>query len=364
MILALRMKFSRGLLVFAWLILPLFSEAQGVAEFDKLVHSFGSVEEQAGRLEARFSFKNTGTDELLIAEVIAECGCTSPSWTRQRIMPHDTGSVVVAFQPFNRPGYFSKTMEVKWVGNVSPTILTIEGRVIPSVKSMEAKFPHVVGGMRFSEDHIYLRNVLTKNEAVRHSLYVMNTTSDSLRLTQYHVPPFIELSFPKVLAPFAQEVIEVSYWPEKRHTLGYVTDTFELVSNEKKQAAKLFRITATIEEYFPPLSPEEREQSPTLVLEKNLIDLGSFKKNSQPQSGLVITNTGKKPLSIRQVSANCPCIQVSVQDKEIQPGQSTTLEVVFQAQGRKGNQQKMITIFSNDPKSPTQVAVVKGNILD
>ncbi|WP_320003810.1 DUF1573 domain-containing protein [Shiella aurantiaca] len=355
--------FSCGLVLMS-LVLAGKGKAQGVPEFEQVTYDFGTVEENEGSLHARFRFKNVGNEELLIAEVQAECGCTSPSWTRQRIMPSDTGSVVVAFQPFNRPGPFNKTVEVKWVGKVNPVTLAIEGRVKPSVKSVEDKFPYVVGGMRFSEEHIYLRNVLTKEEPVLYTLHVLNTTADSLRLTKYHVPSFIDLDFPKVLPPHTQEAIEVRYWPHKRQALGYVRDTFELVSNEKKKAAKFFQITATIEEYFPPISPEERDQSPTLILEKSLLDLGSFRKNTQVQSQVMITNTGKKPLNIRQVSANCDCMKVAVQDRDIQPRQSTSVVVTFNGQGRKGNQQKMITVFSNDPKAPTQVIIVKGNILD
>ena len=50
-------------------------------------------------------------------------------------------------------------------------------------------------------------------------------------------------------------------------------------------------------------------------------------------------------------------------DKEdIQPGETVDLEVTFNSAGRRGTQQKSITIYSNDPVTPVQRLILKASV--
>ncbi len=48
-------------------------------------HDFGKFKEEAGRQTFDFIVTNTGTEPLMIQNVVASCGCTTPEWTRQPI---------------------------------------------------------------------------------------------------------------------------------------------------------------------------------------------------------------------------------------------------------------------------------------
>ncbi len=64
--------------------------------FESLVHDYGTIEKN-GNGDCIFTFKNEGTEPLLLANVSASCGCTTPSWTRDPVMPGKTGSIKVHY---------------------------------------------------------------------------------------------------------------------------------------------------------------------------------------------------------------------------------------------------------------------------
>lgn len=100
------------------------------ATFRKTVHDFGSVKED-GKITTVFEFTNMGRSPLIVNKVNASCGCTTPSFTQEPILPGKKGKIDVAYNTVGRPGTFAKTITV--YTNVPDTIyvLTIKGTVIP-----------------------------------------------------------------------------------------------------------------------------------------------------------------------------------------------------------------------------------------
>src|SRR5690606_39677980 len=50
--------------------------------FEKKLHDFGNVNEADGPVSYVFEFVNKGKQPLVIHNVVASCGCTTPEWTR------------------------------------------------------------------------------------------------------------------------------------------------------------------------------------------------------------------------------------------------------------------------------------------
>ena len=92
--------------------LALSATAQPKIVFKKMAHDYGSVDEDSGLAESIFEFTNTGNEPLILNNVSASCGCTTPEWTRTPIAPNATGSIKVSYNPKNRPGAFSKNVNV------------------------------------------------------------------------------------------------------------------------------------------------------------------------------------------------------------------------------------------------------------
>ncbi len=80
-------------------------------EFTETRHNFGTIKE--GEIAKwDFHFKNTGANPLLVYNVIAGCGCTTPSWSKEVILPGGEGNIHVEFNSHDRAGHQSKNVLV------------------------------------------------------------------------------------------------------------------------------------------------------------------------------------------------------------------------------------------------------------
>ena len=66
---------------------------QAVITFSKTEHDFGKINEADGRVTTVFEFKNEGMEPLVLSNVRASCGCTTPNWTREPVEPGQTGKI-------------------------------------------------------------------------------------------------------------------------------------------------------------------------------------------------------------------------------------------------------------------------------
>ena len=106
------------------------SNAQGAIKFKAEKHDFGKIVEGT-QASYSFEFTNIGKAPVVISNVQPSCGCTTPEWTREPIMPGKTGKVTASYNSAGRPGNFNKTITVVNNGEVSQIILTIQGSVEP-----------------------------------------------------------------------------------------------------------------------------------------------------------------------------------------------------------------------------------------
>lgn len=95
--------------------------------FESLEHDYGTIQ-QAANGDCVFTFKNTGNEPLILSDVRKSCGCTTPTWSKEPILPGQNGTINVGYNT-NNIGTFSKTITV--ISNsINPTVtLTIKGTV-------------------------------------------------------------------------------------------------------------------------------------------------------------------------------------------------------------------------------------------
>lgn len=103
---------------------------KAVITCEKTVHNFGEIKEADGKVSHTFVVKNEGTAPLVISNVTASCGCTTPEWTKEPIPSGKTGEVKVTFDPKNRPGNFMKTIRLYGNGMKNGFLLSIRGKVL------------------------------------------------------------------------------------------------------------------------------------------------------------------------------------------------------------------------------------------
>lgn len=89
-------------------------------------HNFGTIPEGPS-VSFDFEFKNTGKEPIVLSDVKASCGCTTPSWTKDPVLPGKMGKVTATYNTQGRPGNFVKTITVN--SNVGTKVLKISGMV-------------------------------------------------------------------------------------------------------------------------------------------------------------------------------------------------------------------------------------------
>lgn len=95
---------------------------------EKTTHDFGNIEEGV-QATVTFTFKNTGNSPLVLSNVAASCGCTTPKWTNEPVAPGKEGTVTAIYNSKGRPGNFTKTITVTHNGEGGTDYLTIRGNV-------------------------------------------------------------------------------------------------------------------------------------------------------------------------------------------------------------------------------------------
>ncbi len=174
-----RLLFFLSLLIFGVTANSQISETS--MQLSDTEHDFGTFKEEAGRQTYDFILKNTGSNPLVIQNVVASCGCTTPEWTRQPIPAGGSGKITAIYDPKNYPGKFNKTLSV--YANTKPpvTVLRIKGEVIPHEKTVEELFTFKVGDIRFESNHLAFTNV-KKTEKKMRVMQLINTSDAPVKV--------------------------------------------------------------------------------------------------------------------------------------------------------------------------------------
>lgn len=333
-----------------------------IIQFEKTTHDFGTVKEE-GTITHEFKFTNKGTVPLLISNVRASCGCTTPGWTKEPILPGKTGVITAQYNTVNRPGAFNKNLTVTSNTEPAMTVLYITGNVTPKVKTPEELYPKKMGKIRIFSDNVYLGRITTK-EPFTKEITIYNEGADPITLSSSNLPKHISLSFhPQTIAPQDKAIVKLVYDAKMKNDFGPVDDDIVLTTNEATENKKVIHILAEINEYYAPLSAAELANAPKISLGKVIHDFGTIKVNETYPAEIEITNNGKQDLVIKKVRSGPAYITVKVDKTTIKPGNTVKLKINYKADGKLGMDNQFIYIHSNDPAMPTQNFTVKANVI-
>ena len=96
--------------------------------FEEMEHQYGTIQ-KGGNGDCEFVFWNDGDEPLILQNVKASCGCTTPKYTQKPVMPGQKGTIGVHYNT-NNVGGFSKTVTVTSNAvNNQRVVLRIKGTV-------------------------------------------------------------------------------------------------------------------------------------------------------------------------------------------------------------------------------------------
>ena len=350
-------------------ILILFSLYQTITaqpfadiQFEKMDYNFGKIKEEGGLANYNFKFINTGKIPLVIQDVQASCGCTTPEWSQEPILPGKTGFIKVSYNPEQRPGVFTKSITINANVPKNARVLTISGEVIPRVLSNEDIFPIDFGAIRLMYNEVPFMKI-NENEIKTDTLNFYNPGNSPVSVNFKIIPPHVTIrTFPAIIQPKSKGYFLITFDATKNPVYGYVNNRIYLSFNGEEKYNNAFKVSATIEEDFSKLSATDLANSPQIEYNSRSFNFGEIPEGEKVEYTFKITNKGKKVLIIRNVTSSCDCTAGQPASNTIQPGGGTTMKITFDSHGKVGMQNKIITVISNDPGHATTILRVTGTV--
>jgi len=96
------------------------------------LYDFGDIKEGAVMVHD-FVFTNAGKMPLIIDSAMASCGCTTPVWPKEPILPGKTGKITITYYSAGHAGAFIKNIFIS-SNAITPGesyVLHIKGNVLP-----------------------------------------------------------------------------------------------------------------------------------------------------------------------------------------------------------------------------------------
>jgi len=91
---------------------------------------------------------------------------------------------------------------------------------------------------------------------------------------------------------------------------------------------------------------------PLLRISERKIDFGTVEQFQQIHHSLILSNEGDAPLRILKIDTSCGCTAGVPADSIVPPGKEVKIDVSFSTRDYEGEQEKTLTLHTNDPGEP------------
>ena len=345
---------------------------QPVITFTKTEHDFGKINEADGRVSTVFEFKNEGMEPLVLSNVRASCGCTTPTWTKTPIEPGQTGNITVTYNPNGRPGRFQKTITITSNATEPTKKVFIKGEVIPKQAKPVNKYPVKMGELSLATQNINFGNVLHGKQATLTVEYANLTDNDvTVDVVRNEDDPLLIRVSLQTLKKGETGQIEVYLSTDGAKQYGPAQYKAYVIVNGKRQLTDEFKlnISANVDEDFSSLTAEQRQSAPILEVEKS-IDLGTIVPGKKTKHNITFSNAGVSPLLVRAIVNNAKdFFSVTPNKQSLKSGKKGALviEIDGKINGvplKAGNYHRNITLVTNDPNEPKKTIQVNWNVAE
>lgn len=325
--------------------------AQPVIQFSRTTHDFGTIQEADGKATTIYEFTNTGNAPLVITQVSASCGCTSPEWTKTPIEPGQKGAITATYNPAGRPGKFRKTITVSSNASVPTTRLVIAGEVI--AKPAQLSYPIQMGHLSLSSKTAQFGNMFKGEEKVV-TIECANNTGKPITVAILPNDSFIETTvMPSTIEAGKTAQIHILFNTKVCKQWGAVATSVLVSVNGSKINSDNYKINvrATVAEDFSKLTTSERQKAPIVELSTQTVALGTIKSNTQISQKVEVTNSGQNPLEIRRIVNNSTEVKAVATKSTISGNKKGEIKIDIDTKDLPiGNYRRSLSIITNDPE--------------
>lgn len=349
-----------------------FFKENDVIRFDHKVHDFGDVLISEGPVSCIFTFTNTGSQPLVVHNVISSCGCTTPEWTREPVRPGATGTIQATFSNDQGPFPFEKTLTVYvGVGASSldrPVVLRLRGVSHEHKKDIEELFPVRIGslGLRKAQTSIgYIDQGVLKSDQIQ----VANFSKTDLSVETFSVTPGLSVTVtPNPIPPRGMARLTYTVNPAAMGRTAWGRQRFEASFRLNGKAAEGgLSVTGVIKDNFDGLSKADIEQAGVPVVDRSYHEFGEVKKGAVIAAVYSIRNKGKRPLTIHHVEGQGGTSAVQTLTKlplTVKPGAKAEIKVRFDTSSvdYAGEVIEVLSVITDAPSKPILNLFITGNV--
>ncbi|MBR4432329.1 MAG: DUF1573 domain-containing protein [Paludibacteraceae bacterium] len=324
-----------------------------VITFERTEHDFGKIPEDGGRVSTEFVFKNEGMAPLVLSNVRASCGCTTPTWTKEPVEPGQTGSITVTYNPNGRPGKFSKTVTITSNATEPGKRVFIKGEVIPKQAKPVNKYTIAVGALNMKSKELNLGDI-KKGESKSGELEYANQKAEEHKVALATADSWL-INQVTLEAPKPNEVGKLIFAIDTKaaplygpvEVYAYVVVDGKLVKTDEYKVT----IKANVVEDFSQMSTAERQNAPIIEVPAEM-NVGKFAKGKIYKVNVVVKNSGVNPLEVRR--AYCEDTRMDAKaPKAIKSGKKGIVSMTIDARELEpASYTREVVIITNDYQNP------------
>lgn len=340
------------------------SEAKTI-RFDKKIHDFGDILISNGSVKCTFTFTNVSNKPIVVHNVISSCGCTTPDWTKEPVMPNKSGVINAVFTNDQGPFPFDKTLTV-YVSNIDrPVILRIRGYAHESVKDLEELYPNKIGQLGVRKTTLQI-GFIDQGSAKSDLIDIANLSKSPMTIETAGNTPGLYINVtPNPIPP--QSVAKLTYTVDTKSTTGQLWGktkmSFTFVINGKENKTPIL-VNGVIKDNFTSMTKEQMANAPNPTSDRSYFEFGEVKQGKVLEHTFVIKNKGKRDLIIHKVESEqagvsiltkCPIV--------IKAGKQGTIKIKFDTSTYNSEVINILTMVTNSPDKPLMNLFITGNVI-
>lgn len=359
----MRKKFCEVQVKAMW-VLPFFLFTFLPLSAQKLVVSQTTVE--CGRtgyqqpITATFQLRNKSLRRLVIESVKPDCGCTAVEFPKE-VGANDKFTIKMTYDA-RQLGHFQKMAVVKSNGSTKPVYLTMKGVVLAEVLDYTGTYPLAMGNLLLDKDDLEFDDV-NKGDAPVQEIHILNNSMETMTPRLMHLPSYLNATYtPETLAPGKSGTIAVTLRSDLLRDYGLTQTQVFLAQQlgEKVSAEKAVGVTVTLLPDLKQFEGVSRAQAPQLQISETTLDFTDFQKRQKKTIDVKLSNTGQSTLTISSMQMYTSGLKVTLDSREIAPGQTTTLKVTgFAEELAKVKGRPRILMITNDPDHAKVIINIK-----
>lgn len=307
-----------------------------------------------------YQLRNTADKPLVITKVLTSCGCAAVDYPKQPIAAGGDFTISTTYDA-RQMGHFDKLLGVYGTTSDEPLMLSLKGVVVDAVEDFSGKYPFTVGDFLTDMADVEFDDV-NRGDMPAVKLHVMNNSEETLSPVVLHLPSYLRATVsPARLAPRHAGTITLTLDSRGLRDFGLTQTNVFLGSKmgDKVAPDKEITVSAVLLPGFN-MTEQQRQKAPHMQLSAQEFDLGSFANKKKLKGQIEIKNSGRSTLEIRALQLFTGGIEVELNKRSIQPGETAKLKVTaFKDQLKSVRTVPRVLMITNDPDNSKVVLKVK-----